>query len=252
MRCLYCHNPETQKLCNHCGKCLETCPSKAISLSNHHILYTPTLCQHCDRCLQTCPHFSSPKYQEMTIDELYHSIWAAAPFLDGITISGGECTLQHEFIYELFSRIKNSTTLTTFIDTNGYMDASIVKKLSLVTDGFIVDVKAWDMTKHFELTGMENTPILESIAYLSAEGLLYEIRTVIVNRFTASIEEITAIATFIKNLNHYTTLKLIPFRPFGVKTAMAHDPAFPGEEYEKLFKLIQTLLHERAIRVNAP
>ena len=250
MRCLYCHNPETQQLCKNCGQCLAACPSKALSISNHQIIYTPTLCQNCDQCLQACPHFSSPKYQEMTIDDLYHRILDAAPFLDGITLSGGECTLQHDFIYELFRRIKNSTPLTTFIDTNGYIEPSIVKKLASVTDGFIVDIKAWDMKKHLELTGVENTSILENIAYLSAKGLLHEIRTVIVSRFTADSEEITNIASFIKNLNHYTTFKLIPFRPFGVKTVMSQDSAFPWEEYETLYTIVQLILNERGIKVN--
>ena len=33
--CRFCHNPETINLCIHCGKCVETCPTNALTKENN-------------------------------------------------------------------------------------------------------------------------------------------------------------------------------------------------------------------------
>ena len=57
----------------------------------------------------------------MSADDIIEEIKNYRPFIQGITVSGGECTLQPTFLIELFIKAKE-LGLTCFIDTNGSTD----------------------------------------------------------------------------------------------------------------------------------
>lgn len=250
MRCLYCHNPETQRLCCNCGKCAEICPSGALTYVEGKVIYDLAKCRECDLCVKECPYFSSPKCKEMSVDELYSEILQYSDFLDGVTVSGGECSLQHEFIYELFRKLKDNTELSCFADTNGYMDVSALDRLCKVTDGFMFDLKAFDGETHKRLTGLDNTTVMKNMEQVSAKGLLYEVRTVVVKGFTDNEAEIRGICEYIKGLNDYTVFKLIPFRPHGVRTVLADTGSVEPEKFEALFQLAKAILGDRARKIS--
>src|SRR6056297_2001458 len=79
LRCKYCHNPDTWKICDG---------------------------------------------EKTTIDELMEKIEKCKPYFSrsngGITISGGEPTLQFDFVFELLKRCKEEG-LHTAIDTSAYL-----------------------------------------------------------------------------------------------------------------------------------
>lgn len=245
MYCLYCHNPETQNYCNGCGVCLSYCKTGALHLKNGSISWERKLCENCDLCIHHCPHNASPKTIEMDSDELYRLIKRDEDFIDGITFSGGECTLQSLFILEVSQKLKKNTSLTIFLDTNGFMNSEILRKLCSMVDGFMFDLKAFDDGKHKALTTMSNNKIFKNMAYTSSKGLLYEIRTVILQGYNDNEKEIEEIAHFIKSLNKYTKLKLIPFRPQGVNTILKERAPFPREKYEKLVQIAEKILYQR-------
>ena len=78
--------------------------------------------------------------------------------------------------------------------------------------------------KHIELTGADNFQIIKNMEYISSQGLLYKVRTVRIEGFTDDGREIAKIAQHIGKLNNYTRLKLLPFRPDGVKSALKQKP----------------------------
>jgi len=245
LSCIYCHNPETQKECCLCGICLETCPAKALLITDNKIIYLKDLCQFCDKCLQVCPYFSSPKYFRITALELSNYILKYNEFLNGITFSGGECTLQTPFIIEVSKQMKNNSPLTIFLDTNGYVHQSDWELICNHVDGLMVDLKAFNSKTHQYITGVDNSLILENIKYASRQGLLYEVRTVILKGINDSQEEIKNISNFLKELNNYTLFKLIPFRPYGVKHPLK-DTVYPDKNhFELLFQMAKTVLGER-------
>jgi len=57
----------------------------------------------------------------MTAQETFQKIAKQIPFIRGVTVSGGECTLYPEFLTELFS-ICREHGLETMLDSNGTMD----------------------------------------------------------------------------------------------------------------------------------
>ena len=91
--CRYCHNPETRSLCRSCGECVEKCPRQALYIENGKVLFHPELCCGCDTCIKTCRFGASPRIRYMNAQEVYQEIRRQVPFIRGITVSGGECTL---------------------------------------------------------------------------------------------------------------------------------------------------------------
>ncbi len=246
MKCLYCHNPETQSLCKDCGACVNTCPNNALEKVNGKIQYNSRHCFNCDMCIKNCPNYASAKCTELEAEELYKIILEYSDFINGITISGGECTIQYEFIIELFRMLKEDTKLSTFIDTNGYVDSKIFYRLCQVTDGFMFDLKTLDAERHVSLTGLDNGLIITNMREASQLGLLYEVRTVIIEDFTQEKKAIIKIADFIKQLNEYTIFKLIPFRPYGVRTYLANYPPTDLKTYKNLYNEAFKILGDRA------
>ncbi|MBZ4662936.1 MAG: yjjW [Caloramator sp.] len=248
MACLYCHNPETQRMCTLCQKCLKVCSTGALSIEEGRIKYDTKRCIGCDKCLEVCLNFSSPKYFEIESDELVKLILKNEIFLDGITFSGGECTLQTDFIVDVVKRVKKNSNLTAFIDTNGLISEENLYKLISCVDGFMLDVKAVDNDIHRTLTAVSNESVLKNLNILAKTELLYEVRYVLVEGYNDSIEQIKKLAELLKELNDYTRLVLIPFRPLGVKTHFRNMPPFNREKYDIIFEEVYKILKERLIK----
>ncbi len=180
INCRYCHNPETRNLCIGCGKCVSECPAGALGReADGTISYDPKKCTFCDTCISVCRYGSSPRIRMMNADEVYMEIAKQIPFIRGVTISGGECMLYPEFLTELFTICKLHG-LHTLIDSNGTVDFSGYPQLLSVTDGVMLDVKAFDEKDHISVTGYGNDAILKNADYLTKIQKLYEVRTVVV------------------------------------------------------------------------
>ncbi len=82
--------------------------------------------------------------------EVYEMIKKQIPFIRGITVSGGECMLHPEFLKELFT-LAVEDGLGTLIDSNGTIDFSKEKELLEVSDGVMLDIKAFSSEEHKKL-----------------------------------------------------------------------------------------------------
>ena len=50
--------------------------------------------------------FHTLKTKDYSVDELFKEIKKVSPFIEGITVSGGESTLNADFLTELFRKVK--------------------------------------------------------------------------------------------------------------------------------------------------
>lgn len=167
--CLYCHNPETINICSNCNLCIDICPTSSLSKGDIKPIWNEKSCIDCDECIKICPHTSSPKYKNYSVNDIVNIITPVSPFISGITVSGGEATLNFEFITALFKEFKlKFPNLTCFIDTNGSLDLSETKYKELVryTDYFMLDIKMWDNNSHILLTSHKNNSVIKNLKYL--------------------------------------------------------------------------------------
>ena len=158
--CKYCHNPETIHPCIHCGACVPYCEPGALALVEGRVTYDMTKCVLCDECFHHCPHGSSPRTRSMTANQVMDEVKKNIPFIRGITVSGGECTLWRDFLVELLGLAKEAG-LHTLLDSNGTYDFSADSELMAVTDGVMLDVKGWTAQDHRKVTGADNGMVLK-------------------------------------------------------------------------------------------
>lgn len=212
--CRFCHNPETIHMCNNCGDCVKTCPVKALSVKEGKVTWNKDLCVNCDTCLKTCSHDASPKITWMDVDELMEKIMEVSPYIQGITLSGGECTLHKQFIKELFPRVK-ALGLTTLLDSNGSLDFEENEDILADCDGVMLDVKAYDKDFSDWLIRYPNDVVLKNLDYLLAAGKLEEVRTLI---FPDRDKENEATISYVaKTIQDRCRYKIIRYRQFGVR-----------------------------------
>lgn len=214
--CLYCHNPETINKCSNCGTCVFNCPFDAVSLEGYDVIWNEEKCKNCDLCIKGCKNGCGPKSKYMSVGEILKVILEVKPFISGITVSGGECTLQRDFLVDLFEKIKK-LGLTAFVDTNGSTDFSKNTELTEAMDMAMLDIKAFNNEEHKMLTGRDNDIVLQNAKYLARINKLYEVRTVIVPEVLNNAYNVDEISKLIAGLNPKIRYKIIKYRPIGVR-----------------------------------
>jgi pyruvate formate lyase activating enzyme len=219
--CLACHNPFTINPCVDCGDCVMTCPSGALSLDDvGKVQWDSATCTGGDTCLEVCPHDATPKARTLAVADLIARIRPAAPFLSGVTVSGGEATRQPVFVRDLFTAVRSEfARLTCFVDTNGDTDPDTWALLDPMMDAAMVDLKCLDDDVHQRLTGASNARVLASIRHLAARGKLHEVRLLMVAGLNDSDDLLTRTGQWLAQIDPRLRVKVIGFRGHGVRTA---------------------------------
>lgn len=229
--CKYCHNPETRGMCTNCGLCVSKCQVGALTTKEGRVDFEPSRCVQCDTCIHICPHDSSPRTCLMSPSEVYEKVKKQIPYIRGISVSGGECMLRPDFLTELFCLAKKDG-LGTLIDSNGTIDFEKYQRLLEVTDGVMLDIKAFDESEHIKVTGASNEMVLKNAVYLAKIGKLYEVRAVIVPDLYDTERSIRQIGDFLSPYLIYgdIRIKIIAYRPMGVREQYSHYQV-PDKEY---------------------
>ncbi len=181
---------------------------------------------------QTIP-LQTPRATQMSVHEVLDQIRQAMPYISGVTVSGGEATVQFQFVAELFRAIKEREEfvgLTTFIDSNGNAPVEVWKTLAPMTDGIMLDLKALNDPKHIELTGISNSAVLDSIRYLDLIGKLYEVRLLLVPGQNDSDKELIDTAMWLRGINPEMRIKINAFKTHGVRALARQWPEVSDED----------------------
>lgn len=223
--CIACHNPSTIGRCTGCGVCVELCPHGAIDVLNDgEITYDPAACDHCRACIAPCPIDADPSIRLATVDEITEEIGEVAGFISGVTVTGGEPTLQLEALVALFEVLgadPATAHLSRLLDTNGTLDPAGWERLAPVMEGAMVDLKAGTDDLHRRITGHDIGPVRESVVLLHRMGRLAEIRLLVVPDVTDTESELTSWAGFVHRVDPAIPIRLMGFRHAGTRT-IAH------------------------------
>ena len=219
--CRYCHNPETIRVCTHCGACVSVCPVGALRIEDGEVRYDWAKCKMCDACIHVCPHSSCPRIRNLSDEECMHEIEKQIPFIRG--------TLHRDFLVALSRRVR-AHGLGFLLDSNGNYDFSADGELLNAVDGVMLDVKAWDAENHLRLTGADNDLVKRNLDFLATAGKLEEVRTVVAPDWMNPEETVEAVSRRLVSLGAANTrYKIIRYRPMGVRSEY-RDQSVPTKE----------------------
>ena len=170
---------------------------------------------------------------EVTADEILKRALRFKPYWGkdgGITISGGEPLLQIDFVIELFKKAKE-LGINTCIDTAGNPFTkeepffSKFEELMKYTDLLLLDLKEINPTRHKDLTGFDNSNIIEMAKYLSEINKPVWIRHVLVPDtfntgeafFSNRDEQLEELSKFIDTLHHVSRVEVLPYHTLGIQ-----------------------------------
>lgn len=229
--------------------CVEQCPEQALTMEGGKVVWNESKCVQCDTCIHVCPHNASPKIHQFSVEELYEEISQYFPYIQGITVSGGECSEYPLFLKELFELVHKDNK-TCFMDSNGSYLYEDMSDLMKEVDAVMLDVKAIDPKHHKWLTGIDNEVVLKNLEYLQKNHLLYEVRTVCLPN-ASEINE-TTVRGVVSRLDPNIRYKLIKYRPFGVREEGLKELGnviTSDDEINRLKDIAESLGHKNIIIV---
>ncbi len=177
------------------------------------------LVYHLSGCNYKCKWCSNPEgmeqinYKTLSVDDLVkEAISCKAMFFSGggVTLTGGEPTLQFDAILEFYKALKENN-INTCIETNG--TSKRLFELLPYIDHLIMDVKHFNPTVHKEWTFVENTLTLENFARICESGREALIRIPIINGFNSDPEGF--VEFFKKHNTENIRFELLPYHEYG-------------------------------------
>lgn len=230
LRCLWCHNPELQRMspettydpavCSACGACVDECPSDATRLVNGRIVFRRRLCQACGLCVDMCLNDARSIVGKRTsaaqvLDEVMRDV----PFYErsggGLTVSGGEPLAQADFA-ETLLRGARQRGLHTVLDTCGYAGTPVLTRVAQWADLILYDLKGMMPEVHKRVTGVSQRLILHNLRQLLDHGAQVWIRIPVVRDLTDDPENFTAIARFLATTGRPHRIELLTYHEHGV------------------------------------
>lgn len=197
LRCKWCHNPEglspnpelmvKTARCKHCGRCFKKCDHPE--------------CQPFDRCIKSCPDgLISICGTEWEADDLCKKLIKSADLFKssggGVTLSGGEPSLQTEFAVELLETL-GKHGIHRAIETCGYTSGENFELLLKNLDYVIMDIKLAEPELHKKQCGVDNRQILENFERLKFSKKPYLIRIPLIPDITDTRENLEAISKIV-------------------------------------------------------
>lgn len=206
LRCIWCHNPESQSpdseimffsdKCTNCGSCQNTEIKNFVCPNNAKEICGSDLC-------------ADSVVEQVLKDSIFYKTSGG-----GVTLSGGEPLFQHEFCLELLQKLKKNN-LHTAVETCGFASEDSIKSIAGFTDLFLFDYKETDPKKHKEFTGANNDVILKNLSVLDKLEKKIILRCPIVKGCNDRPDHFDGIAKIANKYKSITQIEIEPYHPLG-------------------------------------
>ncbi|MGK0598848.1 choline TMA-lyase-activating enzyme [Yokenella regensburgei] len=264
IRCPWCANPEglesqyqvmfSRDKCIDCGDCVSVCPAgvhqrREVNGELKHIVDREKTCIGCRKCEQICTRSALDIVgKEVTVSELMDIVMQDYDFYlssgGGVTIGGGEMSLQTDFAVALFSECKKMM-INTAVETQGTTSLANYQKLAPVTDTFLFDIKQIDSARHQAMLGISNEGIRRNLEWLVDFGAKVIIRMPLIRGFNDSWDAITGAIEYVQKLakrGNIARIDILPYHQLGknkyqkldMPYPLTTDPSYSPEELTQL------------------
>jgi len=180
---------ESKENCTLCGKCALLCPNDAREICGKEYTKEKLL-------------------DEIVKDKSYYEASGG-----GVTLSGGECMLNTDFLCELLPLCKKEG-INVAIDTAGNVDFREFEKILPYVDTFLYDIKCVTSSLHKEFTGVTNEKIIENLKRLKDRGADIIIRVPVIGGFNDTDEEMGKIVALVSEIKP-RKCELLPYHNLG-------------------------------------
>lgn len=224
LNCQWCHSPESRRpapeliwlrgRCTQCGRCAKVCPHAVHSMEATRHVMDRTKCRACGQCVKVCPNEALQiKGYCITAAEVVRKAMHLKPFFrnsgGGITLTGGEVTLQPAFAQAVLAGCRQES-IHTAIETSGSCDWETLEPLAGYADLILYDLKLIDDREHRRWTGRSNHQILENARRLAGRNV--QIRVPLIPSITDTPENLSGIFAFMKEAG-LSSVCLLPYNP---------------------------------------
>jgi pyruvate formate lyase activating enzyme len=220
--------------CIGCGACIEKCPNGAISRSDGRIVFNRHLCTDCGACVEVCyPQARVMSGREMRVDQVISEALKDRKFYEssggGITLSGGEATMQWRFSAAIMETAKE-VYLHTAVETTGYSAWEHLWEIAKNTDLILYDLKQMNSEKHREYTGVGNEIILENLKKLANKGKQIIIRIPLIPGVNDDRQNLEATARFVRETGRISEVHVLPYHQLGISKypTVGYSYSLPG------------------------
>ncbi len=264
LHCIWCHNIETidstprvvwnATRCIGDRACIRACSQEALKFADEGMLIDCKACNLCGSCEDVCPTGAMEIIGKLrSVEDLVDELARDAPFFEtsegGVTISGGEPLLQHDFTVAIASGLRQRG-IHVALDTTGYASEAVWKETVSMTDLVLLDIKLMDDARHRQYTGIGLEKILRNAKTLADLDIPTWIRTPVIPGHTDSVENIQAIAAFVAeympNVLRYDLLAFNKmcqdkYKLYGLEYPLKDSPLM---KKEAMLRLVQTARRE--------
>jgi pyruvate formate lyase activating enzyme len=261
LRCMWCSNPESQKTrreimfhserCIECGSCIEACPFGELLRENWPV--DNEQCFGCGSCVDVC--YAGARTLAgtwMSLQEVLDIVKRDRVFFrqsgGGVTVGGGEPSMQAGFVSELLKACREAG-IHTAVETCGHASWKRLSGVVEQTDLLLFDLKHMDTGIHRLRTGVGNELILEN-AVKSAERVREMIvRLPLIPDFNDSPDHIRDYGAFIRQkLPTVRRVDILPYHSMGESKmtqlgrtyGLSGLRTLSGEEIGRVEKILQS------------
>ena len=230
LHCVWCQNPEGidpeiemyhfASRCIACGACLQDPPGAVLQKGSSFLIHAEKMQGNEAFYENLCPTGALCRNARCcTVQDLLRDLLKDRVFFahgGGVTLSGGEPFFQPDFMQAILEAL-TAAKVHTAVESSLYTEYENIARALPYIDQLFADCKIFSREKHRQATGVFPDKIFANIEKLLQlpERAKVTIRTPLIPGYTASEENIAAIAGWISAIDPEVSYELLNYNPLA-------------------------------------